>query len=440
LKNSWNAEVWRLVALLIIAVVLGLIFDRILLFLCISLAGYLAWTLINLRHLHRWLARGKKYSPPTSAGLWGQLFTEIYRLQKRNKKRQKRLVSLLARFRETTEAMPDGVVVMQANGTIEWWNDVGAKMLDLNYPQDVGQRITNLVRNPEFLSFYQRANQDEIFHMSAPGDSNKTVAIQVTPYGQEQSLLTARDVTLLERVEQIRRDFIANISHELRTPLTVMSGFLEAMSGDDQPDMDEQTRRSIQLMQQQSKRMYRLVEDLMLLSKLENELKPIKHEVIAVPQMLQTLKEEAQVVSGPRKHVIELEVDETLFLYGDAKELDSAFSNLVINAVNYTPDHGQITIKWYEDESGTAVFKVIDSGIGIPSHHIKRLTERFYRVDVARSRETGGSGLGLAIVKHALNRHSAKLEIKSEVGRGSEFSCIFNKDSITHKSDIRQVV
>ena len=439
MNNSWNAEVWRLVALLTIAIVVGLVFDHVLLFLCISLAGYLSWTLINLRHLHRWLAKGKKYSPPTSAGLWGQLFTEIYRLQKRNKKRQRRLVNLLARFRETTEAMPDGVVVMQANGTIEWWNDVGAKMLDLNYPQDVGQRITNLVRNPEFLSFYQRADQDEILSMPAPGDSNKTIAIQVTPYGHEQSLLTARDVTLLERVEQIRRDFIANISHELRTPLTVMSGFLEAMSGDDE-NMDEQTQRSIKLMQQQSKRMYRLVEDLMLLSKLENEQKPIKHEIIAVPQMLQTLKEEAQVVSGPRNHVIELDLDETLFLYGDSKELDSAFSNLVINAVNYTPDNGHITIKWYEDGSGRAVLKVIDSGIGIPSHHIKRLTERFYRVDVARSRETGGSGLGLAIVKHALNRHSAKLKIKSEVGRGSEFSCIFNKDAVTHKSDIRQVV
>ena len=438
MKNSWNEEVWRLFAVLSLAVVLGLIFDQVLLFLSITLAGYLGWTMVNLRRLYRWLAKGKKYSPPRSTGIWEDLFTEIYRLQKRNKKRQKRLVSLLSRFRETTEAMPDGVVVMQSNGTIEWWNDVGSKLLDLKYPQDVGQRITNLIRNPEFLQFYQRADQDELFHFPAPGDSNKTISLQITPYGQDQSLLTARDVTLLERVEQIRRDFVANISHELRTPLTVMTGFLEAMDSDEQ-EQDEQTKRSIKLMQQQSKRMYRLVEDLMLLSKLENDQKAIKHEIVSVPQMLLTLKEEAEMVSGPRQHEITLEMDDNLFLYGDAKELDSAFSNLVINAVNYTPDNGQITIKWYEDKSGNAVFKVVDTGIGIPSHHIKRLTERFYRVDVARSRETGGSGLGLAIVKHALNRHSAKLEIKSEVGRGSEFSCIFNKDSVTHKSDIRQV-
>ncbi|MGD9385719.1 MAG: phosphate regulon sensor histidine kinase PhoR [Thioalkalispiraceae bacterium] len=436
--NSWHAEVWRVVVILIVAVVIGLIFDKVLLFLCFALAGYLIWTLINLRHLHRWLAKGKKYSPPISAGIWGQVFTEIYRLQKRNKKRQRRLVNLLARFRETTEAMPDGVVVMQANGTIEWWNDVGAKLLDLSYPQDVGQRITNLVRNPEFYSFYQRANPDEIFQLPAPGDPNKTIAVQITPYGQDQSLLTARDVTLLEQVEQIRRDFVANISHELRTPLTVMSGFLEAMEGDEE-NMDEQTRRSVKLMQQQSKRMYRLVEDLMLLSKLENEQKPIKHEAVAVPHMLSTLKEEAEIVSGDRQHQITVEADNNLYLYGDAKELDSAFTNLVINAVNYTPDQGKITIKWYENKKGEAVFKVIDTGIGIPAHHLNRITERFYRVDVARSRETGGSGLGLAIVKHALNRHSAKLEIKSEVGRGSEFSCIFNKDSVAHKDDIRQV-
>jgi two-component system phosphate regulon sensor histidine kinase PhoR len=334
--------------------------------------------------------------------------------------------------------MPDGIVVMQANGTIEWWNEAGGKMLDLKYPQDVGQRITNLVRTPEFMNFYNRADKDEIISFPAPGDQNKTIAVRITPYGQDQSLLMARDVTLLERVEQIRRDFVANISHELRTPLTVMSGFLETMSGDEQFE-DAQTRRSLQLMQQQSKRMYRLVEDLMLLSKLENENKPIKHEVVTVPQMLSTLKEEAEIVSGERKHQIILEVDSDLYLYGDAKELDSAFSNLVVNAVNYTSENGKVTLRWYEDENG-AHFEVEDNGIGIPPHHIARLTERFYRVDVARSRETGGSGLGLAIVKHALNRHDAKLRITSDVGRGSTFSCDFPKESIVHKAESRQAI
>jgi len=437
-NTSWNAELWRLIALLTVTIILGLIFDHVFLFLTIVLLGYLTWTFFNLRNMYRWLAVGKKFSPPNSAGIWGELYTEIYKLQKRNKKRQKRLVSLLARFRETTEAMPDGVVVMQANGTIEWWNDVGSKLLQLNYPQDVGQRITNLVRNPEFHNFYQRADQDEIFHMPAPGDVNKTIAIQITPYGQHQSLLTARDVTLLERVEQIRRDFVANISHELRTPLTVMTGFLENMASES-VEQTEETKRSVELMQQQSKRMQRLVEDLMLLSKLENEHKPIKHEVVAVPKMLLSLKDEAEVVSGERKHKFSFEQDEDLYLYGDAKELESVFSNLVINAINYTPDEGKITIRWFEQDS-VAVFEVKDNGIGIPGHHLARLTERFYRVDVARSRETGGSGLGLAIVKHALNRHSASLEIKSSVGKGTTFTCTFAAEAAVHKDKINQAV
>lgn len=438
MNNSWIAEVWRIVGMMVIAVILGLIFGRVTLMLLIAFASYVVWTIYNLRRLNKWLDKGKKHDAPHSYGIWGTLFTEIYRLQKRNKKRQKRLVNLLARFRETTEAMPDGIVVMQANGTIEWWNESGGKMLDLKYPADVGQRVTNLVRTPEFQNFYNRGDKDEILSIPAPGDRNKTIAVRITPYGQDQSLLMARDVTLLERVERIRRDFVANISHELRTPLTVMSGFLETMATDDQFE-DPQTRRSLLLMQQQSKRMYRLVEDLMLLSKLENENKPIKHEVVDVPQKLATLKEEMQMLSGERHHQIELEVDQDLFLYGDAKELDSAFSNLVVNAVNYTPEKGKISIRWYEDENG-AHFEVQDNGIGIPPHHLSRITERFYRVDVARSRETGGSGLGLAIVKHALNRHEAKLHIDSDVGRGSTFRCDFPKDAVVHKSESRQAI
>lgn len=438
MRNSWVAELWRVAGLLALAVVIGLIFDIVAIMLAITLAGYLGWMLHNLRHLWRWLVKGKKYSPPSSVGIWGDVFTEIYRLQKRNKKRHKRLVNLLNRFRETTEAMPDGVVVMQANGAIEWWNETGGKMLNLKYPHDVGQRITNLVRNPQFQQFYDTTEHDERFVFPAPGDGNKIISIRITPYGQDQSLLMARDVTLLERVEQIRRDFVANISHELRTPLTVMTGFLEAMASDEV--IEEKTRkRSIELMQQQTKRMYRLVEDLMLLSKLENEQKPVKHEVVHVPQLLATLKEEAQVISSERAHQITVEADEDLYIYGDAKELDSAFSNLIINAVNYTPDKGSITIRWYRDDEG-AHFEVSDTGIGIPPHHVARITERFYRVDVARSRETGGSGLGLAIVKHALNRHMAKLRIKSEVGRGSTFICDFPQDAIVNRNEAREAI
>ena len=438
MSNSWIAEVWSLAGLLLVAFLLGFVFEHISLFMLLASLGYLGWTFYNLYHLRRWLSIGRKYHPPDSFGVWGDIFTEIYRLQRRNKKRQKRLVKLLGRFRETTEAMPDGVVVMQASGVIEWWNEAGERLLDLKYPQDVGQRLTNLIRNPEFLGFIQRNDRHEVLNFQAPADKNKTIAVQLTPYGIDQSLLIVRDVTLLQRVEQIRRDFVANISHELRTPLTVMSGFLETLSGDDSIT-DKTLKRSLELMKQQSKRMHRLVEDLMLLSKLENEQRPIKHEVVAVPQLLSTLKEEAMVISGDRNHQITLDVDPDLYLYGDGKELDSAFSNLVINAVNYTPAGGAINIRWYQDDDG-AHLTVNDTGIGIPPHHLSRITERFYRVDVARSRETGGSGLGLAIVKHSLNRHEASLRIDSEVGRGSTFICDFPKSAIVLKSESREAI
>lgn len=438
MNNSVIAEFWRFAGLLLLAVFAGLLFGHVTLFLLLATLGYLAWTFYNLWHLRRWLSIGKKYSPPNSTGVWEEIFTEIYRLQKRNKKRQKRLVKLLSRFRETTEAIPDGIVVMHANGVIEWWNHAAGSLLDLKYPQDVGQRITNLIRNPEFTTFTLHHEPQAVLNLQAPGDKHKMIAIQMTPYGTDQSLLIARDVTLLQRVEQIRRDFVANISHELRTPLTVMSGFLETLSTDDSI-IDRNLKRSLELMKQQSRRMHRLVEDLMLLSKLENEQKPIKHEVVAVPQMLSTLREEGQLLSGDRHHQLTLDVDQDLYIYGDAKELDSAFSNLIINAVNYTPAGGAINIRWYADEAG-AHMSVSDTGIGIPPHHISRITERFYRVDVARSRETGGSGLGLAIVKHALNRHEAFLRIDSEVGRGSTFICDFPRDAVVQKSVTREAI
>lgn len=438
MNNSVIAEIWRFAGLLLVAVFAGLLFGHVTLFLLIASLSYLGWIYYNLWHLRRWLSIGRKYNPPNSSGVWEEIFTDIYRLQKRNKKRQKRLVKLLGRFRETTEAIPDGIVVMQANGVIEWWNEAAGTLLDLKYPQDVGQRLTNLIRNPEFLAFIERDDRHEILSIQAPGEKNKIIAVQLTPYGTEQSLLIARDVTLLQRVEQIRRDFVANISHELRTPLTVMSGFLETLSMDDSIS-DKNLKRSLELMKQQSKRMYRLVEDLMLLSKLENEQKPIKHEVVTVPQMLSTLREEAQLLSGDRNHQIMLDIDPDLYIYGDSKELDSAFSNLIFNAVNYTPAGGAINIRWYADEDG-AHLSVSDTGIGIPPHHISRITERFYRVDVARSRETGGSGLGLAIVKHALNRHEAVLRIDSEVGRGSTFICDFPEHAVIRKADTREAI
>lgn len=431
--NSWAEEFWRVIGLLGLAVLFGSFFDHIAIALVVILGGYLVWYLRNLRRLEVWLRNRRSSLPPPSLGIWEVIFTELYRSQKRHQKRQRRIVQLLSRFREVTEAMPDGVVVMRADGEVEWWNEIAGQLFGLNYPADVGQRLTNLVRNPGLHEFFQRGDSNEFYHFPAPRDQEKNISVRITPYGNDQYLLIARDVTLLQRVDQIRRDFVANISHELRTPLTVMSGYLEILANEHVVD-DPQIKRAIELMQQQSKRMYRLVEDLMLLSRLENEQKQIKHEVVDVAHILSILREEAQIMSGDRQHKISVEATPGLRIYGDAKELDSAFSNLVINALNYTPEGGKIQLRWYQDDDG-AHLAVADTGIGIPPQHIPRLTERFYRVDVARSRETGGSGLGLAIVKHALSRHNATLRIESDVGRGSTFICDFPHEVIVRQAE-----
>lgn len=436
--NSWFEEFWRIIGLVGLAILMGSAFNHVAITLVIVLGGYLSWYLYNLYRLEWWLRKSRSYLPPSSIGIWEAIFTELYRVQKRHQKRQRRIIQLLSRFREVTAAMPDGVIVLRGHGEIEWWNEMAGQMFELKYPNDVGQRLTNLVRHPGFHDFYQRGDSNETYNFPSPQNIRHILSVRITPYGQDQFLLMARDVTLLQQVEQIRRDFVANISHELRTPLTVMSGYLEILEGEDQLK-NTPLRRPVELMQQQAKRMYRLVEDLMLLSRLENEQKPVKHEVVVVPQMLATLCEEARVLSGERHHSITVMADSELYLYGDAKELDSAFSNLIINAVNYTPPGGRIDIRWFRDAEG-AHFAVTDNGIGIPSHHIPRLTERFYRVDVARSRDTGGSGLGLAIVKHALGRHDAHLRIDSEVGRGSTFYCDFPTTAIATKLEARHAI
>jgi two-component system phosphate regulon sensor histidine kinase PhoR len=256
--------------------------------------------------------------------------------------------------------------------------------------------------------------------------------IRIIPYGKNQSLVTIRDVTVVQQVEQMRRDFVANISHELRTPLTVLSGYVENLL---EQTPDEATlQHALTLMSQQTRRMQHLTEDLMLLSNLENNGGAIKREVVNVAHMLSSLREEAIVLSGDKQQTIELEADESLHLRGNPKELDSIFTNLVANAVNYTPAKGHIHIRWYADDAG-AHFEVEDTGIGIAKHHLPRLTERFYRVDVARSRATGGSGLGLAIVKHAMQQNQGKLRIESELGRGSRFICDFPIPLIVYKDD-----
>ena len=428
-------EFWQFLFLGLVAAFLGMMIGHLKTVLLIFMLGWLGWYFSNLFKLDRWLEQGKKYSPPVSHGLWGHVFTEIYHMQQRKRRRNKKLVKLLGRFRESPAALPEGVIVLREQGDIEWWNDKAGELLGLKYPQDVDRRLTNLLRNPEVMEYFRHTDAEKPVRFPSPLDELKILSLKIVPYGNNQKLVVVRDVTLNKRVEEMQRDFVANISHELRTPLTVINGYLENLM-EDCDDLDaERLQHTFKVMQQQALRMRQLTDDLTTLSNVDNEKIGPRNEVVNVPQMLSSLHEEAQILSGDSNHTFVVEVDEELFLRGDPKELDSVFTNLMVNAINYTPAGGAIRIRWYQDDSG-AHFEVNDTGIGIAPYHVERLTERFYRVDVARSRHTGGSGLGLAIVTRALQRHQAGLRIDSEIGRGSAFICDFPKDIIIHKNDI----
>ena len=428
-KQGWE-EIRRIVAMAGLAVAVGFLFGHLSLVLAIFFAGLFLWYFRNLLRLQRWLQKGKKYVPPLAGGLWGEVFNGIYRLQQRSRARNKRIVKLLNRFRESTAALPDGVVVLDRTGNIEWWNESAEKLLGLRYPADVGQRLTNLIRNPDFVRYFGEPEPEGRVEFESPRGQDDALLARRVPYGNKQELVLIRDVTLFRRVEDMRRDFVANISHELRTPLTVMRGFLENLVHEGVTE--EERQRAVELMSQQAARMQGLVEDLMMLSRLENQETKVANEVVIVPQLLTALQEEAALLNGEKQHHIRWDVDKDLYLRGNSKELDSAFMNLLVNAINYTPPGGEIMVRWYAADDGGACFEVQDNGIGIAPQHIARLTERFYRVDVARSRESGGSGLGLAIVKHILGRHDGQLDIRSQVNRGSTFTCRFPTERVAH--------
>ncbi len=423
MSDSWISEVRWVAGLMLVMLVLGVLADHEALFLLFGVLGYLGWHLFNLVRLLRWFQEGKRFHPPEVSGVWEEVFYNIYRLQQRNRLRRRRIVRMLNRFQEATAVMPDATAVLGIQGEIEWWNNAAGELFGLHVPLDRGRRIVNLVRHPVFTEFFASGDYTATVQFPSPVNEQVMLAVRVVPYGKDHLLLVGRDITPIYRLEQVRRDFIANVSHELRTPLTVIGGFLETMS-EDEDEWAHRWGRSLHLMRQQASRMQHLVEDLLLLSRLEMERGLHSRDVVVVSGVLAGIREEAVALSGERRHAIHLEADPRVRLQGNGEELRSAFSNLVFNAVQYTPPGGDIHIRWYADAAG-AHLEVGDTGVGIAAEHIPRLTERFYRVDAARSRESGGTGLGLAIVKHALHRHDAHLGIESELGKGSTFTCHF---------------
>ena len=434
MSNPWLEEAWRTLSIALVSLIVGWWFGEILLALLVGLGVYAGWHMRQIYRLERWLRYGKHFHPPEAHGIWEEIFQEIYRLQQRNRKRKRKLGTMLNRFQQATAAMPDATIVLEGE-RLDWWNAAAETLLGLHYPRDVGQHVGNLIRNPEFTARLQSENFATPIQMTSPVDPGLTLSVRFIPYGKNQRLVVARDITRLQQLERVRSDFVANVSHELRTPLTVLAGYLETLLDEPVEMAAEPTRRTLDAMRVQSDRMRGIVEDLLTLSRLENQPAPKDLAPVPVAGLLAQIREDAQRLSGDQQHKVTLEADAGLWLHGSEAELRSLFSNLAFNAVRYTPAGGVVVLRWYADAAG-AHFAVRDTGIGIAAHHIPRLTERFYRIDAGRSRGNGGTGLGLAIVKHVLARHDASLHIESKPGQGSLFRCDFPPARVASAPDM----
>lgn len=378
------------------------------------------WLLIRLALLIR---RQHRLAPPFPLGLWGEVYRGIARYQQRGRKSRKRQIRFSRRFREAANAVPDALVILDKQHCVEWANPAASKLMNVRWPEDDRRPFTEILTQPEILPFIEAGEYMRPLDIAPEHNRAIMLSLRITPFGErkKQRLVVGRDITKIYHLNMIRRDFVANASHELRTPLTVIAGFLETLL--DAPGTPNQHRRPLTLMRNQTDRMCSIIEDLLTLSRLEMRESSEEQESVDVPDELHVILQESQALSNGR-HSFESRIDETLLLLGSPPELRSAFSNLVFNAVKHTPDGTHIQVVWQRGIDGVE-FSVSDDGPGIPPEHLPRLTERFYRVDRARSRESGGTGLGLAIVKHVLNRHDGRLRITSELGCGSRFVCRF---------------
>jgi len=409
----------RLAGIAVVAVPVGALFgvQAGLWVALIAVGLFFALHLHYLSMLGAWLEQPSLDTIPEGWGSWTEVFNRLYKARRASEVNARRLEESEARFRRTISALPEGIVLVDAALQIEWCNPVAERHLLIRLEADQGLRITNLVRDPAFINYMTSASFDEPLPFRPLANPAMALSIRVIEFEPARSIIISRDVTEAERLDAMRRDFVANVSHELRTPLTVVNGFLETLL-DAEPPLDELRQRHLQLMHEQAIRMSRLVEDLLMLSRLEAEVTPLAEDVVDVPSLVAELETEARALSGGRHEIVCSA--EPIRVRGSRDELRSAFGNLVSNAIRYTPSGGRILLSWRAQDDG-AVFEVQDSGIGIAAEHLPRLTERFYRVDRSRSRETGGTGLGLAIVKHVLMRHQGRLLVDSEEGRGSTF-------------------
>jgi two-component system, OmpR family, phosphate regulon sensor histidine kinase PhoR len=415
---------WVGFSLLVVSLIIWAAIDIVaaLMFLCVALSIYVASHIYWIYKLQIWLKSPNLNEIPEGRGIWETIFSALFQHQRKNIRAEAELVAALKGFKQATNALPDGIAVLNHRNEVEWCNPPAELLLGLDLSKDVNQPIQNLVRYAAFISYLHNKDFSAPITVKSMRNTESTLQIQLIVFGTAQKLLICRDISVQEKIDTMRRDFIANVSHELRTPLTVVGGFLETLVDTDGA-VTEGTKTYFDMMINQTNRMRLIIEDLLTLSRIESNNEVPTSSVINM-QMLLTMIQNDAIALSQGKHAIHLNADHSLNIKGSREELLSAFTNLVSNAVRYTPEGGDITIFW-QFRNKQAVFSVKDSGIGIEEQHIARLTERFYRVDRGRSRDTGGTGLGLAIVKHILNRHKAKLEVESVIGEGSTFSIVF---------------
>ena len=427
LQTPWQRTLATLAVVLGTAVLAGLAVGHPWPALALAALALLAAHLLRLRRISHLLEARVRLPPPRSGGgAWANVERLLHRARAEVRGRERRLVEMMRAYRAVATALPDALVVVDRNTQRLIWCNAGAdRLLGLDYPRDKGASLVERLQ-PLPISHWLSAGRhaEPIVDAASPAEPSIRISLRLIPYSDALWLLVARDVSKMMRLEQVRRDFVANVSHELRTPLTVVHGYLDMLD----PADNEEWEPIIGEMRRQSQRMTQLVEDLLALSRLEAQ-DALEDEDVAMGPMLSTLRREAEALSQGR-HGIVVEDLAGVDLLGSGRELHSAFSNLVANAVRYTPSGGRIAVRFAPAEGGGATLSVEDSGYGIPESHISRLTERFYRVSSSRTRETGGTGLGLAIVKHVLQLHQARLDITSEVGRGSTFTCSFGADRI----------
>ncbi|HOZ05429.1 MAG TPA: phosphate regulon sensor histidine kinase PhoR [Arenimonas sp.] len=414
----------RILLFIIVAGLIGWAFGYFMPALIIACMLVIIWQYWRVNHLLMRAKANETFGNTVSKDIYQQLENHLAHRELSARQRARRLLGLLRAYRQAGAALHDGGLIVQRNSSqIVWFNKAAKRFLGLSYPRSLGTNLLMHINSTRVHEWFLAGDIDEpLMDLPCPQDENIRLSLRLLPYSNEQFMVVVRDVTKLMQLEHMRRDFVANVSHELRTPLTVVHGYLDMMEPEDNPEFAPM----IEEMRKQSARMAQLVEDLLTLSRLDAE-DSLREEVIPMQMMLTTLRREAEALSQGH-HKISIEDSAQCDIYGAHKELHSAFSNLVSNAVRYTPYGGTISIRFEQAADKSLRLSVKDSGYGIPAQHLPRITERFYRVSTSRSRESGGTGLGLSIAKHVLSLHQARLEIESEVGKGSQFTCIFSGD------------